>query len=260
MITSARNPKVQQIRALQRLAKHRAEAGAFIVEGVRLAEEALRSAWPLRVALYTSELAARHEGLVRALHARGVAEQVSPEVMQAASDTKTPQGVLLEVELRRLPLPTAVNFALILDGIADPGNLGMLLRSAAGADCDAVFLAPGCVDAFSPKVLRSGMGAHFHQPVLNQSWEEIENVIRSHSLQPYLAEAWQGDPYDKQDLTKPLALILGGEARGAGEEAAKLNPMPLQILMPGRIESLNVAAAGSILLFEIVRQRRAVSS
>jgi len=260
MITSTRNPKVQEIRALQRHAKRRAEAGAFIVEGVRLAEEALRSSWAVRLALYTAELAARHEGLVRALNARGVAEQVSESVMQTASDTKTPQGILLEVEFRRLPLPASLNFALVLDGVADPGNLGTLLRSAAGADCDAVFLAPGCADAFGPKVLRSGMGAHFHQPVLSQSWKEIEDAIRLHSLQPYLAEAWQGEPYDKQDLTEPLALILGGEARGAGEEAAKLKPTPLQILMPGRIESLNVAAAGSILLFEIVRQRRAVSS
>jgi TrmH family RNA methyltransferase len=256
VITSSRNPKVQQIRALQRLAKRRAEAGAFVVEGVRLAEEALRSAWPLRTALYTDELAARHEGLVRALQARGVAEQVSPAVMQVASDTKTPQGILLEIELRNLHLPKDVNFVLVLDGVADPGNLGTLLRSAAGADCDAVLLAPGCADAYSPKVLRSGMGAHFHQPVLSQSWQQIEGLVRQHNLQPFLAEAWQGDAYDKHDLTKPLALILGGEARGAGEEAAKLHPKLLQIPMPGRIESLNVSTAGSILLFEIVRQKR----
>ena len=257
MITSARNPKVQRIRGLQRLAKRRAEAGAFVVEGVRLAEEALRSSWPLRLALYTAELADRHEGLVRALHARGVAEQVSAAVMQAASDTQTPQGILLEVELRTLPLPKALTFVLILDGVADPGNLGTLLRSAAAADCDAVLLAPGCADPYSPKVVRSGMGAHFHQPLLTESWTEIGKLVRQHQLQVFLAEAWQGEPYDKQDLTRPLALILGGEARGAGDEAAKLAPKLLQVPMPGRVESLNVAAAGSILLFEVVRQKRA---
>lgn len=257
MITSARNPKVQHIRALQRLAKRRAEAGTFVVEGVRLAEETLRSSWPVRLALYTAELAERHEGLVRALHARGVAEQVSASVMQAAGDTKTPQGILLEVELRKLPLSKALAFVLILDGVADPGNLGTLLRSAAAADCDAVLLAPGCADPYSPKVVRSGMGAHFHQPLLAESWAEIGKLVRLHQLQVFLAEAWQGDPYDKQDLTRPLALILGGEARGAGDEAAKLAPKLLQVPMPGRVESLNVAAAGSILLFEVVRQKRA---
>jgi TrmH family RNA methyltransferase len=257
MITSARNPKVQHIRALQRLAKRRAEAGAFVVEGVLLAEEALRSGWPVRLALYTADLADRHQGLVRALQSRGVAEQVSATVMAASSDTQTPQGILLEVELRKLHLPRALTFVLILDGVADPGNLGMLLRSAAAADCDAVLLAPGCVDPYSPKVVRSGMGAHFHQPVLNQSWKEIEKLLRQHDLQVFLAEAWQGEPYDKQDLTRPLALILGGEARGAGDEAAKLAPRLLQIPMPGSVESLNVAAAGSILLFEVVRQKRA---
>jgi TrmH family RNA methyltransferase len=248
---------VQRIRGLQRLAKRRAEAGAFVVEGVRLAEEALRSSWPLRLALYTAELADRHEGLVRALHARGVAEQVSAAVMQAASDTQTPQGILLEVELRTLPLPKALTFVLILDGVADPGNLGTLLRSAAAADCDAVLLAPGCADPYSPKVVRSGMGAHFHQPLLTESWTEIGKLVRQHQLQVFLAEAWQGETYDQQDLTRPLALILGGEARGAGDEAAKLAPKLLQVPMPGRVESLNVAAAGSILLFEVVRQKRA---
>ncbi|MEX2143990.1 MAG: RNA methyltransferase [Anaerolineales bacterium] len=256
MISSVRNPKVQHIRGLQRQAKRRAEAGSFVVDGARLAEEALRSGWPLRMALFTAQLAARHEGLVRALQARGVAEEVSTAVMAAASDTQTPQGILLEIEAKGAALPKLLNFVLILDGVADPGNLGTLLRSAAAADCDAVLLAPGCADAFSPKVVRSGMGAHFHQPILAQEWAAISKVVRQYDLQSFLAEAWKGEPYDKQDLSKPLALILGGEARGAGHEAAKLNPQPVQIPMPGSVESLNVAAAGSILLFEIVRQRQ----
>jgi TrmH family RNA methyltransferase len=256
MISSVRNPKVQHIRGLQRQAKRRAEAGSFVVEGVRLAEEALRSGWPLRLALFTAELAARHDGLVRALQARGVAEEVSAAVMAAASDTKTPQGILLEAEIKASTLPKQPTFILILDGVADPGNLGTLLRSAAAADCNAVLLAPGCADAFSPKVVRSGMGAHFHQPILALDWNTISKLVHQNDLKTFLAEAWEGEPYDQQDLIKPLALILGGEARGAGEEAAKLKPLPVQIPMPGRVESMNVAAAGSILLFEIVRQRQ----
>jgi TrmH family RNA methyltransferase len=257
MITSSRNAKVQNIRALQRLAKRRREAGSFVVEGARLAKEAVESGWPLRLALYTQRLHASDPDLIRALDARGVAEEVSESVMAAAADTQAPQGILLEVELHPMPLPAEVNFVLILDGVADPGNLGTLLRSAAAADCDAVLLAPGCADAFAPKVVRSGMGAHFRQPIQSLGWEEIARLVKERSLQPFVAEAWEGRPYLEESLAGPLSLILGGEARGTGGEAASLNPKPIQIPMPGRTESLNVAAAGSILLFEVVRQRRA---
>lgn len=260
MITSVRNPKVQQIRALQRQAKHRRELGAFVVEGARLADEALMSGWAIRQALYTESLAQSAPELVRALEARGVAEIVSTAVMEAASDTQSPQGVILEIELKANALPKDLTFALILDGVADPGNLGTLLRSAAAADCDVVLCSPGCADPFSPKVVRSGMGAHFRQPILSLDWPAIAKLVSEHKLTCFLAEAWEGKPYDQEAYADPLALILGGEARGSGEQAAKLQPTPVQIPMPGRIESLNVAAAGSILLFEIVRQRRTATS
>lgn len=260
MITSVRNPKVQRLRALVEQAKRRKEHGSFAVEGARLAEEALMSGWTVRTALITENLAKTDPNLARALAARGVSEEVSESVMKSISDTQTPQGVMLEVELRQLALPKPVTFALILDAVADPGNLGTLLRTAAAANCDAVLLGPGCADAFAPKVLRSGMGAHFRQPLLVKTWEQIAEFVKEHKLEIFLAEAWQGKVYDQQDFTKPMALILGGEARGSGEEAMKLQPTPLQIPMPGRIESLNAASAGSILLFEVVRQRRQAGS
>lgn len=256
MITSVRNPKVQHIRELQQKAKHRRESGSFVVEGARLAEEALMSGWPVRSALLTQALAAADPNLARALEARGIAELVSDEVMRSASDTQTPQGVLVEIEQRGHALPAQLGFALILDGVADPGNVGTLLRSAAGANCDAVLLGPGCADAFSPKVLRSGMGAHFRQPVLHMDWAAIAKTVADHKLALFVAEAWEGAAYDEADLTGSIGLILGGEAAGSGDQAAKLNPQPIQIPMPGRTESLNVATAGSILLFEVVRQRR----
>jgi TrmH family RNA methyltransferase len=256
MITSARNPKVQRLRALQEHAKRRKEHGSFVVEGVRLAEEALMSNWPIRTALITPSLAESDPNLARALESRGVTEEVAASVMKSLSDTKTPQGVLLEVELRDTKLPDTLDFALILDAITDPGNLGTLLRTAAAADCDAVLLAPGCADAFSPKVLRSAMGAHFRQPILAMDWPSIEHIVKENKLHAYLAEAWQGEVYDHADFTKPVALVLGGEASGASANVAALNSKQVQIPMPGRMESLNVATAGSILLFEIVRQRR----
>ena len=257
MITSVRNPKVQEIRTLQNRAKERREAGAFVVEGVRLAEEALQSGWGIHQALYTKGLSERGLQLVETLIKRDIpGEEISESVMKAASDTKSPQGILLSVELRQLPLPDHLDLVLILDGLGDPGNLGTLLRSAAAAGVDAVLLGPGCADAFAPKVLRSGMGAHFHLPIRNLNWVEIAKVCQSRGLHLFLAEAGQGLVFDQADLTRPLAFIIGGEAHGVGQAAKDLHAVPIQIPMPGKMESLNAATAGSLLLFETLRQRR----
>jgi TrmH family RNA methyltransferase len=257
MIRSVRNPKVQELRALQKVPKRRREKGAFVVEGARLAEEALMSNWGIRQSFYTESANTVNPDLVRALVARGSAELVSEAVIKAASDTKTPQGILVEVEWKEMPLVSHPSMVLILDGISDPGNLGTLLRSAAAADCDAVLLAPGCADAFAPKVLRSGMGAHFRQPIQTLGWPEISQFAKHHKLELFLSEAWEGKPYSGVDLTKPFALIVGSEATGVSDAAKALKPEPLEIPMPGRTESLNAAIAGSILLFEAVRQRGA---
>ncbi len=258
MITSVRNPKIQEIRALQSRSKARREAGSFVVEGVRLVEEAVNSGWKARAAFYTRDLDNRGRDLINALKPRAIqVDEVSASVMKAVSDTKTPQGILLEVEWKELPLPAQPSLVLILDGIADPGNLGTLLRSAAAAGADIVLLAPGCADAFAPKVLRSGMGAHFRLPIREMAWPDIAALCEKENLRVFLAEAGQGEAYDHVDLTNRVALIIGGEAHGFSEEAQDLHPQPIQIPMPGQIESLNAATAGSLLLFEAVRQRRA---
>ncbi|MBS3751524.1 MAG: RNA methyltransferase, partial [Anaerolineales bacterium] len=106
----------------------------------------------------------------------------------------------------------------------------------------------------SPKVVRAGMGAHFQLPVAKIPWESIKEMING--LTVYIADAEKGIPHTEADLTQPLALIIGNEARGAGEKAWNWADQPLHIPMPGDAESLNAAVAGAILIFEVVRQRR----
>jgi TrmH family RNA methyltransferase len=258
MITSTRNPKVQHLRGLQRRAKNRRDAGSFVVEGVRLAEEAAAASWELRLGLYTDALSERGRALVEELASKGADMQlVSPEVMAAASDTQTPQGILLELAQRELPLPEHPTLLLIADQLRDPGNLGTLLRSAAAAGTDAALLTLGSADPWAPKVLRGGMGAHFRLPIRIMEWAEIRALCEKQGLRTFVAEAGRGAPYDETDLTLSLAFILGGEAEGPGPEAVKLADGALHIPMPGRLESLNAATAGSLLLFEAARQRRA---
>ncbi len=265
MITSTRNPRIKWLRDLQAHGRVRREAGMFVVEGVRLVEEALAAGIHPQWVIYTPDLGARGQQIVDGFSRSGVSvEQVTAQVLKAASDTETPQGILAVLPARLLPLPPAPDFVLILDELRDPGNLGTILRTAAAAGVQAVLLSPGSVDPYAPKVLRSAMGAHFHLPVHIQTWPEIEAALTppgaARSLAVFLAHAGGGVAYTQADMRQPLALIVGGEAAGAGQQARALAFQRVHIPMPGRVESLNAAVAAAILLFEVVRQRRSQDS
>jgi TrmH family RNA methyltransferase len=256
MITSSQNPKIQWVRSLQSRSRQRREAGTFIIEGVRLVEEAQGAGWEAQLILYSEDLSARGQELVAAFASQGTKiEQVTPKVMRAASDTETPQGILAALPIRSKPPPEGLNFVLIPEGVRDPGNLGTMLRTAEAAGVEAVFLPGGTVDAYAPKVVRAAMGAHFSLPLISTNWDNIRPKIATSSLRVFLADAKDGESYTQSDLRVPLALVVSGEAEGPSAAAQDLAETRLHIPMPGGAESLNAAIAAGILMFEVVRQR-----
>ena len=258
MITSVRNARIQWIRKLQAQPRFRREENAFVAEGVRLIEEAVLSKWDILLVLFTQGLDERGQELVKKIQDTQVpVEEATPNVFKSASDTQTPQGILAVLSLPAVSLPSNADILLIADGVRDPGNLGTILRTATAAGLDAVLLPPGTADAYSPKVVRAGMGAHFSLPVLSTDWDEIRRLLSQmkETSKIYLADAADGEIYTNADFTKPLVLIVGGEAQGAGTHAADLMHTRVHIPMPGEVESLNVAVAAAILMFEVVRQR-----
>lgn len=256
MITSPTNPKIKYVRALARR-KTRQREGQFVIEGVRLIEEALRAGIIPALVFFTSDLkgTARGQALLADMEKHGVAPLlVSNALMKAMSDTQTPQGILAVVPFPQIALPPQPSLALIVDGIRDPGNLGTLLRTAQAAGVDAVLLAPGTVDPYNPKVVRGAMGAHFRLPIAARDWGTIAASISQ--TQVLLADAQGELTYDAVDWRLPSALIIGSEARGASSRARQLAESRVSIPMQGETESLNAAIAAAIILFEAARQRR----
>jgi TrmH family RNA methyltransferase len=255
LITSASNPKVKLVRALQARRGERKSEQAFVVEGLRLAEEAIRAEVPARLVLHTDHLDGRGRAAVNQLARLGATvETVSPEVMAAASDTQTPPGLLAVLALPATTVPKKLTWALVLDRLADPGNLGTVLRTASAAGVQAVYLAPGTVDAYNPKVVRAAAGAHFHLPIVEANWGDIASALVRLTL--WRAEAHAGTPYDQVDWRQPSGLVIGSEAAGPGDAAQRLAPEAVRIPMPGKAESLNAAIATAVLLFEAARQRK----
>lgn len=257
MITSPDNPKVRRARALlERPA--RAEQGRCLIEGVRLIEEAMR-AGVIPALVFCSPQARetpRSAGVLAAVAQAGVPSwELSPAVLGTLSDTVTSQGVIAVISIPHRVLESDPGFILVLDQTRDPGNLGTILRSAAAAGTALVLLAPGCVDPWNPKVLRSGMGAHFRLSVVAApGWTAIRERMAGRAV--WLADAHGATAYDHVDWTVPSALVIGGETTGLSHEAEVLGQGRVAIPMAGGIESLNAAMAATVLLFEAARQRR----
>ena len=163
----------------------------------------------------------------------------------------SPTGILALVKTPQLPLPDVLIFALLLEDIQDPGNLGSMLRTAAAAGVQAVYLSEGCADAWSPKALRGGQGAHFALPLVERA--NLTEVIAGFQGQT-LATTLKGESLYSLDLTGSVAFVIGNEGAGLSDQLIKVASQRVRVPMPGNAESLNAAAATAVCLFERVRQ------
>jgi len=256
MISSLANERVKAIRGLQDRRRNREREGRFVLEGVRLLEEVVQAGLPPELVLYTEEASSdeRIERLLNDLqHLGGEQVLVSEEVMEACSDTETPQGILAVMPIPNLTLVDRPTLILVIDRVRDPGNLGTMLRTAQAAGVDWVVLAPGTVDATNPKVVRAAMGAHLTLPIVSHDWSQIRQDVAGTTT---WATAPQGGTlYTAADFAKPTSLIIGGEAMGVSRHSLGLAQGQLRIPMAQPTESLNTAVAAAVVLYEVARQR-----
>ena len=254
VITSAANPAIAFVRSLGRRDRRAAER-AFVVEGVRAVRDALESGATPRLLLLRQGEPDASVDLV--LSAGAPARVVERRLFDRLSDVQTPQGVLAVFPFPSLaPAPDdPAPLVLVLDRLRDPGNLGTLLRAAAAAGVNAVYLSPETVDPWNPKVVRAGMGAHFRIPLIPLD-TAILDELRGRFPRRAIASAAATRPYDAVDWTGPAALVIGGEAEGVGPEMEAWGTEEVGIPLAHDVESLNAAVAGVVILFEAARQRR----
>ena len=259
MLKSLQNEQVKYVVNLNRR-KFREDTEEFLIEGWRFVEEATRRGAEIKRVYLQPERTTSWEGLVRALKLKGVPiVEVDEKVMRKMSDTEKPQGILAIVNQSRAKLQEFSfenqPLLLVLDGIQDPGNCGTILRTALAAGIKNVCLTEGTVDLYNPKVLRSTMGTIFSLNIATSCVpEEIIAFCKDKELNLVIGDI-EGDDLYSVNLTHPLALVVGNEGNGISIPFRNSAVKRICIPMSNEVESLNVAMATGIILYEIVRQR-----
>ena len=237
--------------------KARDRDGLFVVEGVRAVEELLRSPLELQGLLCAPQLADSPRGaaLRDAALRRGIAvADVTDREFGSAAATESPQGVLAIARTPRHALgdlpATGTLRLLVLDAVQDPGNVGTIVRTAAALGADATIALPGTVDLWNAKVVRSAMGAHFHHRAFHASWEELGAYCASGSVALWCADAG-GAPVSEAVAPARLALAVGNEGGGLSPQVRAAAAGVVSLPISSAVESLNVAVAAGILLYEL---------
>ncbi len=264
MLTSPQNPHIRLARALATQRKARQREGKFIIEGVRLVEEALEADADLAVVFFCPPLlvGASAQGLLSRLRERVECLELSEGACRSLSDTVTPQGLLAiaRTPQRRLAEVPVGSDALVMavENLRDPGNLGTIVRSADGAGAAAVVLLADCVDFTNPKVVRATMGSVFHVPIVEErSVGAFGRWAREQGVAVFGASTRGARPCWDVAYPERTAFLVGSEAQGLSAQAEGICGQMVKIPMRGRAESLNAAMAASVLLYEAIRQRRA---
>ncbi|MDK2882350.1 MAG: methyltransferase, TrmH family [Bacillota bacterium] len=263
VIRSRHNPLIKNIRALHERKRRRRE-GRFLIEGVRLLEEAVAAGVHLERVLVAPELITgeRERALMEQLRAGGVTiNAVTASLLSVVAETETPQGF---VAVARIPPPPDLyslvqegDLLVLGDGIQDPGNAGTIIRTAAGAGAQGVFFSAGSVDPYSGKVVRASMGSLFRiaVDVLGDS-RELVKACRSAGWEVLVTSPIGGTPLWQVTMGGALLVVLGNEGAGVSPELLEAGTQRVYIPLARAVESLNVAVAGGVILFEVVRQRQ----
>ena len=243
VITSRKNPLVQQVRRLLSSRKEREQAGLFVSDGIKLLQEAIRYYPGLDTVFLSEEVEIDVPETVRVV-------RVSPEIMLYISPMETPQGALFLCRLPQDQKLAAQKGMLLLDGIQDPGNLGTILRTADAFSIPVVLLE-GCADPYSHKVVRSSMGAVLRTQPVKATWEQVSNACRNAGV-PIAVTALNDQAKDiRQADVSQMAVVIGSEGQGVRREILENADHSLIIPMNPRCESLNAAVAATVVMWQM---------
>lgn len=255
-ITSSHNPLYKELKAIATTAKARREYGQTLLEGLHLAQSYL-AAEQIPELCIVSEGAAENADVIEITERCNIAGvqrlMITNAQFKAISSVDNGVGLLLLVAIPQVEQPeTLAETAVLLDGVQDPGNMGAILRTAAAAGVTSIYCSPQTASAWSPKVLRAGMGAHMALAI--HEGVDLATLIAQATVPIYATTLQASETIYEADLSQPAAWILGNEGQGVSAALLEMNVRQVIIPQSTEVESLNVAAATAVCLFEQRRQ------
>lgn len=262
MLTSLQNPTVKQLRKLQQ-PKERRKQAVLLLEGTHLLEAACDVGYPLQTLCYTEPWQEKHSELCdQATDQAEQVEVVSPEVLKSIASTVTPDGVVAIAPRRNIWEDAAsqpsqdITLGVMMETLQDPGNLGTIIRTAAAAGSDGLWVSNDSVDLGHPKVLRASVGQWFRLPMATVDVVAQARQLKESGVQVVATTAAAELDYWQLNLQQPTVFVMGNEGAGLSAELMSCASTAVKIpVMPG-VESLNVAVSTALLLYEAKRQRR----
>ncbi|MCR5326369.1 MAG: RNA methyltransferase [Bacteroidales bacterium] len=253
LITSAQNPKIKRLLALQKDSSLRREEGLFVVEGARELRHCIDSGFEIDTVFICKDLFHSYVSAPKVF-------EVSREVYEKVAYRGGTEGVIAEVrvkerKLEELELPEGA-LVVVLESVEKPGNLGAVLRSADAAGADAVLVCDPLTDLWNPNLIRASIGAVFTVPVVACASEEAIAFLKGRGIRILTAQLQDSELYYDCDMRCGTALVLGTESTGLSDRWREAADAHIRIPMLGSLDSLNVSVSAAILLFEAVRQRQ----
>lgn len=253
-IESKENTFIKELKKLKEK-KYRKQKNQFIVEGIRSINEVISSSYKIEYLLYSDKFEDKIETFLKDEKTKDIQfYNVTNDVLKLLCSTETPQGIVAIVNIKKFNIVDELNgFYVLVDKVQDPGNIGTIIRSAHASGAKGVILTKGTVDVFNDKAFRSTMGSIFHIPIIEDDESFIEK-LKDNKFKFVVSSLQTDKNFFEVNLKDNLVICVGNEGNGISKEIYDLADIKVKIPMPGGAESLNVAVASTVMMFEIVRQ------
>ncbi|MGL5576540.1 MAG: TrmH family RNA methyltransferase [Sarcina sp.] len=251
VIESKNNSLFKNIKKLKEK-KYRNQSSTYLIEGLRFVDEAFKSGVEIETLLFTEEFKEKHSEF---LENRNIKEEIilSPNLLKELSFTGTPQGVMAIVAMENKELKDG-DIVVLVDKVQDPGNMGTIIRTAHAVGAAGIITTKGTVDIYNDKTLRSTMGSIFYLPIIEDNNLEKINELKSEGFRLVVSSLQGKNDFFNEDLSGKTIIAVGNEGNGVSDEVYDISDIKVKIPMPGNAESLNVAVATSVMLYEKIRQ------
>lgn len=250
-ISSRENFVIKETKKLKEK-KYREERKQFFIEGLRFVSEALEADFKVTAVFISQDMVEKFESL----NIKNTTKIycLSRKIFREITSTENPQGIAAIVNFNNINVTDKAGFYVLTDKVQDPGNLGTIIRSAHASKALGVITTKGTVDVYNDKTLRSTMGSIFHIPIIQDEDLIYLSKLRDNGFKLVVSSLDTDNNFFNVDLTGNIIIAVGNEGAGISTDIIGLSDMKLKIPMPGGAESLNVSAAASIMMFEVVRQ------